>query len=790
MQTPITNPNIGSLEEQNSSNRATLFTSLTRPCLFQQHNPPNNNIHPVLMKKFYPSTVALFHNLSVILKILPFIGGLIASYKFVDVTGFFLNCLVDSLGQNNRHIALVVTNLLGGLSSLLFVIVSQISEEYTADSAFGAVWAALVLLALGKGGQKLSEKFLEYQLKDYVDRVYIRISLFVPSFVVYIMTIYAAFHEDLTYGSRFRFATFLMLGAYVLFLVGSMLYSEEELSDESNLGKIYRTFKAAIGKRKLKYPTSPNFYYWKGYKQGHWYSRGKGLRLLPHVPRLFRWLDKAAIVSNGSDEESPEIQLTNGKLCTVKEVREVKSLVPMIYLSFTLFGYSFLLASEDTFFVSQASNVESVMSNINGNDIYILILIKEVANDMSRFILLILCTLVRLRVINFMQRKEATIIRVGFGMFCAVICCLIARQVEISGKDKITTVALVPQFIFLGVAQVKLSLFETMMCCNVSVHLKGTTVRFDMCSLASFLNDSVLKKQNCSAYDLWWLDLSNNPFSSGSLPDFSWFSSLTILYLRNANIVGPLSFDHFPNLLDLDLSFNNLNGRLTKLELTKLTSLERSIHLNNNNFFGEVPSLSLCKGLIVIDFGDNILEGTLPTSIGDNLPQLIVLGLRANKIQGSVPTSLCHLSFLQVLDLSSNEITGKIPQCLNHMSALSNKKLQSRTTLYGIIPAFSPSYWIITFVDDVILACKGKTREYGNILKLMIMIDLSDNHLTGEIPQSITTLTALISLNLSNNNLTGFIPCNIGHMERKRWALWPTTHNSMSLGCDLTKWRS
>ncbi|KAK7390643.1 hypothetical protein VNO78_25988 [Psophocarpus tetragonolobus] len=429
------------------------------------------------------STVASLRNLSVISKILAFIGGLIVSYKFVEGTVVFIliDYLLDSWGQKKKHIALVVTNLHDGLSRLLFVIVSQISEKYTgcfnmitycaplsilglvllwtSTSAFGAVYAALVLLALGKGGQMLSENFLEDQLQDHMDAVHIKISLFVPSFVVYIMTIYYAFHEYLTYSSRFRFAAFLMLGAYVLFLAGSMLYSEEELSDESNLGKIYRIIKAAIGKCKLKYPASPIFYYWKDYKQGHWYSLGEGVRLKPHVPRLFRWLDKAAIVtdSNDSNEVNPEIQEKNGKLCTVKEVREVKSLVPMIYLGFTFFGYSFLLASGNTFFVSQASTSESVITNISGNDIYILNLIKEVTNDMSRFIyFLILQSLVRLKVIDFMpKRKQATIIRVGFGMFCAVICCLIAWQVEIArlSKDTNTTVALVPQFILLGMAE-------------------------------------------------------------------------------------------------------------------------------------------------------------------------------------------------------------------------------------------------------------------------------------------------------------------------------------------------
>ena len=63
----------------------------------------------------------------------------------------------------------------------------------------------------------------------------------------------------------------------------------------------------------------------------------------------------------------------------------------------------------------------------------------------------------------------------------------------------------------------------------------------------------------------------------------------------------------------------------------------------------------------------------------------------------------------------------------------------------------------VSFVDEMILRWKRENREYGRILGLMTIIDLSLNHFTGEIPQGITTLTALAGLNLSGNNLTGFI---------------------------------
>lgn len=50
------------------------------------------------------------------------------------------------------------------------------------------------------------------------------------------------------------------------------------------------------------------------------------------------------------------------------------------------------------------------------------------------------------------------------------------------------------------------------------------------------------------------------------------------------------------------------------------------------------------------------------------------------------------------------------------------------------------------------------------ILSPITSMDLSSNHLFGEIPTEITSLSSLLSLNLSNNLLFGAIPRQIGKM--------------------------
>ncbi|KAL2337819.1 hypothetical protein Fmac_012265 [Flemingia macrophylla] len=264
--------------------------------------------------------------------------------------------------------------------------------------------------------------------------------------------------EEVDYEYIFMVAALLMGGTHLLFLFGYPGYRLEELSGVNNLRMIYRVCKAAFGKRKSKYPATANSYYWKNYKQGHLYERGegKGQRLYPKVPRLFRWLDKAAIIE-GEECSDPKEQEKKGNLCMVKEVREVKSLVPMIYLCFSIFGYSLLSATGTTFFVSQVDIMTPVTRS---GDNWILFLIWD---GMARFICFIIKFSFRRRLKTF-KRKAGSLI-LGFGLLSAVSCSLVAWRVEarrlsiihiengdLNQGGRNTTMALVPQFVLIGIA--------------------------------------------------------------------------------------------------------------------------------------------------------------------------------------------------------------------------------------------------------------------------------------------------------------------------------------------------
>ncbi|THU62273.1 hypothetical protein C4D60_Mb01t03390 [Musa balbisiana] len=69
------------------------------------------------------------------------------------------------------------------------------------------------------------------------------------------------------------------------------------------------------------------------------------------------------------------------------------------------------------------------------------------------------------------------------------------------------------------------------------------------------------------------------------------------------------------------------------------------------------------------------------------------------------------------------------------------------------------------YEESILMTTKGSMIDYTTILSLVTCIDLSNNHLSGEIPKELTKLLGLRFLNLSNNHLTGRIPEKMGDMK-------------------------
>ncbi|GAA0176174.1 transmembrane signal receptor [Lithospermum erythrorhizon] len=264
------------------------------------------------------------------------------------------------------------------------------------------------------------------------------------------------------------------------------------------------------------------------------------------------------------------------------------------------------------------------------------------------------------------------------------------------------------------------------------------------------------------------LDFSHNKFS-GSISFLCSLKVGTLLYLdlHDNLLSGSLRtcWERVDGLALLNLNNNNFSGHLP-YSMGKLRWI-MSLSLRNNSLSGELPSsLINCQRLLLLDLGENQLSGVVPTWLGTSLQDLVVLSLHANMFGDIIPRSLCHLHSLQILDLSFNNISGMIPSCLNNFTAMKEMGTSAFVThlVYGNDPdeyGYSEKYFTTW------IAWKGVNHEYinQNHLELLILIDLSNNKLSGPIPQELASLYKLISLNLSRNSLTGIIPNDIGQLE-------------------------
>ncbi|CAD5193710.1 unnamed protein product [Musa acuminata subsp. malaccensis] len=270
----------------------------------------------------------------------------------------------------------------------------------------------------------------------------------------------------------------------------------------------------------------------------------------------------------------------------------------------------------------------------------------------------------------------------------------------------------------------------------------------------SFLGHLSSKISNTMQY-LYWFDLSMNHLS-GSIPlSFCQNKYLLVLRISKNNLSGeiPNCWKNFSSLFILDVSSNKLQGRIPN-SLSNLRSLQ-SLHLSNNNLIGQIPlSLKSCTNLVTLDLGYNNFIGNIPAWIEESLPFLKTLSLRSNALTGSIP-ELSHLTYLQILDLSNNAFSGAIPRSLGNFSSL---KRSSSSELY---------FNNYSYDDEMWLFIKGSELEYTTrLLSIDKVIDLSNNSLSGYIPEELGNLHELRSLNLSRNCLTGEIPSNINGMQQ------------------------
>ncbi|WVZ07316.1 hypothetical protein V8G54_020662 [Vigna mungo] len=329
---------------------------------------------------------------------------------------------------------------------------------------------------------------------------------------------------------------------------------------------------------------------------------------------------------------------------------------------------------------------------------------------------------------------------------------------------------------------------------NLSLSLADLVVFKDLKSLNLSYIDWVLDCADSEDFEtlsskllrLEVLDISWNYLTNDILPSLGGFTSLKELYL-SGNELDSDNHIQGVNLEVLDLSYNNFNDSDIASALSGLSSL-KSLNLGYSQLTPRsILNISKIRSLEIFDIEGNELNETILWRLGLlALTSLEILDLSRNEINSfcssssniingsKLRESLQPFSSIRVLSMNSNEIVGTITAgdfrdlsslehlALDHNFSLDKEFFKTIGELTSL-KVLSASFCLINGP----LPPAGVLQLPLHLLTSMRRIDVSDNNITGQIPNKniSSVLPNLQYLNLSRNYIQGSISRDFGKMS-------------------------
>lgn len=263
-----------------------------------------------------------------------------------------------------------------------------------------------------------------------------------------------------------------------------------------------------------------------------------------------------------------------------------------------------------------------------------------------------------------------------------------------------------------------------------------------------------------------------------SIPTGNWEklaeSLESIEFRSNPGLVGnmPSTFGVLKNLQSLVLLENGLTGNIPQ-EIGNLVKLKRLV-LSGNNFSGNIPDMfGGLSDLLILDLSRNSLSGTLPVTLG-RLISVLKLDLSHNFLEGKLLNEFGNLKNLTLMDLRNNRLCCGLVLSLQEMNSLEEMVL-SNNPLGGDIRSLKwENLQNLVILELSNMELIGEIPESLSELKKLRFLGLSDNNITGNLSPKLETLPSLNALYLSGNNLKGEIQFSKGFFGKlgRRFGAW------------------
>jgi hypothetical protein len=210
----------------------------------------------------------------------------------------------------------------------------------------------------------------------------------------------------------------------------------------------------------------------------------------------------------------------------------------------------------------------------------------------------------------------------------------------------------------------------------------------------------------------------------------------------------------------IDLTAYGLDGILPP-ELFNFTGLGW-LYLSENNIQGQIPAVTQLPQLNLLNLSYNSLNGTIPSCLS-KATELNLLYLSVNHLVGSLPDTFTELVNLQYLYLHNNELTGTLPARLGNLKELLFLNL-GVNHFRGTLPA---SISQLTKLDQLFLNNNSLSGPYPPYLPYSLTkLSLECNKLTGKVPQIFEKYQILSMLKLNDNKLTGPAPVGLATLSQ------------------------
>ncbi|KAE8684188.1 hypothetical protein F3Y22_tig00111151pilonHSYRG00230 [Hibiscus syriacus] len=349
------------------------------------------------------------------------------------------------------------------------------------------------------------------------------------------------------------------------------------------------------------------------------------------------------------------------------------------------------------------------------------------------------------------------------------------------------------------------------------LHLQKLNLAFNDC------NHSVIPSALANLSMLMYLNLSSSVFS-GQIPSeiskLYRLSSLNLtslkkLHLSYVDVACPVPsvLANFSNLTSLYLEGCGLQVMFPSA-IFQLPKLETIWLLRNLDLTGYLPEFSFSNNLKMfasigkldsmefLGLGHCNFTGLVPSTLG-NLPKFKFLDLAINSFMGSVPPTLGNLTKLNHLNLGSNSFKDVIPPELTNLTQLTHLYLQLNM-LQGSVPSSLPRLEKLVFFycdsnnlannsltgfDEFPIVLPWSQLHYlkleSNILQGSLPVppmstlfySISNNSLSGEIPQLLCNVSSLSILDVSQNNLSGKMPLRLSNFSKQLSVLKMRSNN-------------